>query len=209
MSSEVLTWLLTSTTYGTWLPGDPRGFVGRVWDKRPDDATTETHRVEHNQVHTPYDRDMPGLYAASQERLKGRPILLTSEQAQAVLKQFQETAGYRRWELHATSVMANHFHLVVTAPETTLTKDLLRDFKSYSARVLNCLWGRPESGTWWTASGSRRRLPTERAVADAIAYVLDQPRFLARWLNPQCGQVSDWLRSAEGESPSGGRQPAV
>ena len=28
-------WLLTSTTYGTWLPGDERGFVGRVWDTRP------------------------------------------------------------------------------------------------------------------------------------------------------------------------------
>src|SRR5947209_816005 len=24
-------WFLTWTTYGTWLPGDARGFVGRVW----------------------------------------------------------------------------------------------------------------------------------------------------------------------------------
>lgn len=26
------TWLFTSTTYGTWLPGDPRGSVTRVLD---------------------------------------------------------------------------------------------------------------------------------------------------------------------------------
>jgi hypothetical protein len=27
-------WLLTRTTYGTWLPGDVRGFVSRVRDLR-------------------------------------------------------------------------------------------------------------------------------------------------------------------------------
>ncbi len=25
-------WLLTSTTYGTWLPGDSRGVVGWAWN---------------------------------------------------------------------------------------------------------------------------------------------------------------------------------
>src|SRR5437763_1061534 len=29
-------WLLSSTFYGNWLPGDPRGFVSRVRDRRPD-----------------------------------------------------------------------------------------------------------------------------------------------------------------------------
>jgi hypothetical protein len=28
-------WLLTNTSYGNWLPGDRRGFVGRVWEHRP------------------------------------------------------------------------------------------------------------------------------------------------------------------------------
>jgi len=28
-------WLLTWTTYGTWLPGDERGFVGFIQDARP------------------------------------------------------------------------------------------------------------------------------------------------------------------------------
>ncbi len=31
------TWLLTSTTYGTWLPGDPRGSVTSVLDFRPEE----------------------------------------------------------------------------------------------------------------------------------------------------------------------------
>ncbi len=197
MNQETLTWLLTSTTYGTWLPGDPRGFVGRVWDARPDDPTTEARRIKHDKVNTPYDRDIAGLHAASKERMNGPPVLLTSDQAQVVIVQLQATANYRGWELHAASVMANHFHLVVTAPVQRLTDDLLRDFKSYASRMLNRRWGKPAGGTWWTASGSRRRLATEAAVANAVRYVLDQRRFLARWLNPRLGTIEQWLPSGE------------
>ena len=69
-----LTWLLTSTTYGTWLPGDTRGFVGRVVEARADDPLTE-HRVEHDRPQTDYDRDIPALRAAAQQQMKGEPIL--------------------------------------------------------------------------------------------------------------------------------------
>ena len=31
-------WLLSSTFYGQWLPGDPRGSVTNVRDRRDDDA---------------------------------------------------------------------------------------------------------------------------------------------------------------------------
>jgi len=87
--------------------------------------------------------------------LKGKPILLTTEQAQVVIAKFEETANFRNWDLHAATVMANHFHLVVTAPANRLTDDLLRAFKSYASRALNRDWNKPESGTWWTSSGSR------------------------------------------------------
>ncbi|MCX7699474.1 MAG: transposase [Gemmataceae bacterium] len=194
---EGLTWLITSTTYGTWLPGDPRGFVGRVRDARPDDPTTIARRIEHDKVNTDYDRDIPGLYAASKGSLKRQPVWLTSEQAKVVVAQFELTARYRSWDLHATAVMANQFHLVVTAPVSRQTDDLLRDFKSYASRELNRRWGNPRGGTWWTASGSRRRLPTDDAISDAVRYVLNQPRFLARWLNPRLGTIEQWLHRGE------------
>jgi REP element-mobilizing transposase RayT len=101
---------------------------------------------------------MPGLHRFAQEKLKCPPILLTSEQANVVLAQFQETARYRHWVLHAAAVMSNHFHLVVSAPEEVPSTNLLRDFKSYAARALNRQWPKPASGTWWTESGSRRPL---------------------------------------------------
>jgi hypothetical protein len=48
-------WLLTWTTYGTWLPGDERGFVSPVREN-----SYELWRSK-NQRGTAYSRSMPGL----------------------------------------------------------------------------------------------------------------------------------------------------
>jgi REP element-mobilizing transposase RayT len=160
------------------LPGDTRGFVGRVRDERADDPDTPA-RKEHDRAGTEYDQDVPGLRRSAEELMKGEPVWLTTEQAPAVRDQFLETARFRGWKLHAAAVMANHFHIVVAAPNDVLTDQLLRDFKSYASRALNSYWPRPQSGTWWTQSGSRRELPDVRAVENEIRYVLNQHQPLA------------------------------
>jgi len=172
--ARVRHWLLTSTTYGTWLPGDARGFVSTVRDG-------DGPRVRRNVPDTPYDRDAPGLRESARHLLTGEPVLLTPEQAAVVLEQFRETARHRGWVLHAAAVMANHFHAVVTAPEDVHSTAILRDLKSYASRVLNRRWGRPAAGTWWTESGSRRPLPDLGAVGRAVWYVADQYHPLAVW----------------------------
>ena len=64
---ETDSWLLTWTTYGTWLPGDERGFVGNVVEEATNDtvqtailvrAADASRRVTHNIPDTPYDRSM-------------------------------------------------------------------------------------------------------------------------------------------------------
>src|SRR5690349_11203780 len=105
-------WLLTNTCYGNRLPGDRRGFVGRVWDHRPDDPD-EKPRVAHNVPGTPCDEDLPGLERESRAAMKGPPILLTPDQAEIFLGQFRETADFRGWEVYAVAVMVDHFHIVV------------------------------------------------------------------------------------------------
>jgi len=178
-------WLLTSTTYGTWLPGDSRGFVGTVKDG-------PGPRVRHNEFDTPYDEDMPELRQAAQSQLKGKPIYLLKSQADVVTGQFQETANYRRWEIHAIAVMPNHFHIVAEANEDVHSTVLLRDFKSYASRALNRNWPKPQSGTWWTEGGSRRPLRSEEAVKAAIEYVRKQRGALAVWIGefPERGALA-------------------
>ena len=164
-------WLLTSSFYGTWLPGDRRGFVGRVRDIRPEDAPTSS-RIEHDVPGTPYDEDMPGLEHASAELMKGPPINVANQHADILICQFRETADFRKWRIHAAAVMANHIHLVVETPDDAEPTKVLGDFKAYGSRALTARFGKPQSGTWWTYSGSKRLLPNEQALEDGVYYVL-------------------------------------
>ena len=161
-------WLLTWTTYGQWLPGDPRGSVTRLRE------SGFSHRVEHDQPQTPVVAPNPGLHASAEKRLQCPPVRLLQEHADILIEQFEQTAAYRSWGLKAVAIMANHIHLVVGVIGDPEPETLLRDFKSYGSRALNRQWPTPASGTWWTASGSRRKLADEAAIRAAIEYVRSQ-----------------------------------
>jgi REP element-mobilizing transposase RayT len=179
-------WLLTNTCYGNRLPGDARGFVGRVWDRRPGDGEGEA-RVTHNQPDTPCDEDIPGLERGSREHLKGPPIRLEVAHAEVALRQFQETAIIRGWSILAAAIMPDHFHMVVGVPGDPSPSKILGDFKSWGTRALSTRFGEPPSETWWTERGSKRKLPDEAAIAGAIRYVLyEQPNPLLTWA-PETG----------------------
>ncbi|QDT55240.1 Transposase IS200 like protein [Caulifigura coniformis] len=174
---SVRVWLLTWTTYGTWLPGDERGFVGQV--KRDDDR-----RIRRNRIGEEFDRAMPGLERASAAFLKGKPNWLTGDQARVTLDQLLQTADYRGWVILAIAVMSNHVHVALRVVGDPDPENILRDFKSYASRSLNKSFGRPLSGTWWTESGSKRKLPSAEAVVGGVRYVRDQARPLASWVGP-------------------------
>jgi REP element-mobilizing transposase RayT len=167
-------WLLTWTTYGTWLSGDERGFVGRVRDD-------SGNSVIHNEPDTPCDAKQRGLRNYMQERMAGPVVLLSRNHAAPLLEQFQETARFRKWNLLACAIMANHIHMVVGVVGDPEPDTLLRDFKSYGSRRLNGDFTKPLSGTWWTSSGSTRKLPDDAAVLAAVKYVQNQSRPLLIW----------------------------
>jgi REP element-mobilizing transposase RayT len=171
-------WFLTWTTYGNWLPGDRRGFVGKLRDENG-------LPYIHNLPGTPCDADIPPLERAMRAAMKGPPIRLIQDQAEAVMPQLQETAAYRAWLLLAAAIMANHVHLVVGVPGDPAPEKLLHDFKSYASRTLNRLWSRPVNGTWWTESGSKRKLRDGSAVLAAVQYVRDQEYPLVIWVNEE------------------------
>ncbi len=169
-------WLLTWTTYGTWLPGDARGFVSPI----PRESGKWTR------VNTPgvaYDRDVSERLETSRRLLKGPPVFLRLPQAEPLLGQFQETARHRGWGLLAAAVMRAHVHLVVGVPGDPEPDALLRDFKAYGSRALNRRFSRPVSGTWWTEGGSKRVKRTEEAVVRAVRYVARQEGALVVWVD--------------------------
>ena len=72
-------WFLTWTTYGTWLPGDERGFVGLA----PDESG---QLVDHNQFGTPPALPNARLRQSAERSLKSPPIVLTLAQAKALFE---------------------------------------------------------------------------------------------------------------------------
>lgn len=167
-------WFFTWTTYGSWLPGDKRGFVSNLRDGA---GGYERHNIPG----TPFDASLPNLENFARRHLKCPPIRLLLDQAEALLVQFQETADCRRRQLLAVGIMANHLHLVVGVPGDPKPADILRDFKAYGSRALNRRWTKPKSDTWWTDSGSKRKLPDEQAVLAAVKYVIEQEYPLVIW----------------------------
>ncbi len=171
-------WLVTSTFYGQWLPGDEHGSVTNVRDLRTGEPESPKRR-EHARPGDEYESAIPGLQRAAMEQMKGPVVSLELPKAEELLDQLQETARHRGWVLHAVSIMSNHLHIVVEAPPAVDKDQLLRDFKSYGSRRLNRCFGRQPSGTWWTDSGSARVV---RHLAAAIFYVCHrQPNPLLVW----------------------------
>ncbi|MCE9554101.1 MAG: transposase [Planctomycetes bacterium] len=167
-------WFLTWTTYGSWLPGDERGFVAPV-------RTNSGESVVHNIPGTEYDADIPNLQRFAAAQLQCDPIRLASIQAEALLGQFHETARHRQWKLLAVAIMANHIHIVVGVPGDPKPSNILRDFKSYGSGQLNRKWPRPTSETWWTESGSKRKLIDDDSVFAAVQYHINQEYPLVIW----------------------------
>jgi REP element-mobilizing transposase RayT len=167
-------WLLTWTTYGTWLPGDPRGFVTPIRD----DAGKQ---VIHNEYGTPCDADVAPLRNYAQSILRQAPVWLTAEQANVVAVQLRETAAHRAWGLLALAVMANHVHVVLEAPENIPSQKILGDLKAYATRALDRAFGTTPKRIWWTERGSKRLKPTPEAAAAAVRYVRDQKNPLVVW----------------------------
>jgi hypothetical protein len=80
-------WFLTWTTYGSWLPGDERGFVGSDFDDRGD-------LVEYNQFATPSAPPNSSLYGALERRLKSPAVLLTAGHASPCWDSFRKRRGF-------------------------------------------------------------------------------------------------------------------
>ena len=91
---EVLAYFLTWATYGTWLPGDERGWVEyrRGW-QLPD----------------------PVRKLEAQARMTEDACRLDAEQRDVVHRQIAETCKIRGWQLHAVNCRSNHLHVVLTA----------------------------------------------------------------------------------------------
>src|SRR6266852_3241946 len=111
---EPLAYYLTWTIYGTWLPGDERGWVAKPGQFRAPDAKRKE---------------------AAQRLMPESALTLDSEHRRCVEDTVADHCRIRGWHLHVVNCRTEHVHVVVTAPKRD--PDVVMDqFKAWCTRRL-------------------------------------------------------------------------
>ncbi len=150
MQGEPLAYMLTWVTYGTWLPGDERGWI---------------------EYRNGWQLPSPMKELEATAVMTDTACILNTEQRHAVENQIAETCQLRDWHLHAVNCRTNHLHAVVTAPSTA-PKKVRVDLKAWTTRRLKQQFD-PSRTNWWAERGSVRFLNSEAEFEGAIVYVQD------------------------------------
>jgi REP element-mobilizing transposase RayT len=153
-----LAYHLTWTTYGTWLPGDARGWIqSGAWGVQPPDPVREE---------------------AARKGMAETAVVLNADQRTIVSQTIEEHGRIRGWILHAVNARSNHVHVVVTC--TCTGEDARDQLKLWTSRRLSDQVGlrirvahKAGRRHWWTEGGDARPIWDERYLANAIEYVVN------------------------------------
>jgi REP element-mobilizing transposase RayT len=155
---EPLAYFLTWTTYGTWLPGDERGWVEKPGQFREADLQRQQ---------------------AARQRMTEPALTLDTEQRRVVEDTIAEHCRIRDWHLHAVNARTQHIHVVVTAPGRN-PDDVMDQIKAWCTRRLKELERRRQPAgekirqNWWTQRGSKLWLNTTASLEEKTHYVLEE-----------------------------------
>jgi REP element-mobilizing transposase RayT len=172
---------ITWTCYGTWLPGDRRGYVSNTL--LPEGGFDPRH----NTPGTPCTADDAYTRDRARALQKRATVLLSPEQALVVAEALVDAAHARGWRIVRGAVMANHVHvLVMDCPDDG--QGVRRILKGCSQAKLSDHAG--ENRQWWTAKGSDRYKHDWPAIEAAEEYVARQPSILAEIVDMEVRSVN-------------------
>jgi hypothetical protein len=114
-------YFLTWTTYGTWLPGDDRGWMDK-----------------HDPDQQPADPERQSL---ARGQMKERPAYLEPPARSAAADGIRKIFLRYGWTLHALEVRRSHVHVVVSAGDVPAGR-VLGALKAAASKQLNLLYCR-------------------------------------------------------------------
>jgi hypothetical protein len=145
---RLLGYMLTWTTYGSWLQGDNQGYVK---DSKVLPAS-------------------PALELANKARLKSPQFKLNTVGKNVVRKAITEEAKILRQTIYAMSVFSNHIHLVVNCNELPIEKAV----SHYKNAARLALHEAGFGGKLWTRGFDKRFCFSETELMQKISYVRRQ-----------------------------------
>ncbi len=152
---ELPAYLITFTTYGTWLPGDRRGSVDRRHDRPGWPHAAGNREVEQR----------------NSERLKYAPFHIGQRERTSISEAIAEVCRVRHWQLCALNLRTCHLHVVVLGQASG--DRMMNDFKAYATRRLVVSGLARPGQKLWTRGGSVRLIRTAGSLERACAYARD------------------------------------
>ena len=142
---KMLGYMITWTTYGTWLQGDKRGYVkgGQVLVGNA------------------------GLYESNKTSMKSERVKLNKREKEIVRQAIMNTACGLGQKIHALAVYSNHVHIVAGNYDETIGKIVVRYKKASTAALRKNGF----SGQVWTRGYDKRFWDDEEALKNRIEYV--------------------------------------
>ena len=148
MSTSPLGLFITWTVYGTFLPGDSRGWRHRTAGPQP---------------------ASPRLEMWHGDRLQHDVITLNDSMRRVAEEAIREICSVRSWSLWAVAVRSDHVHVVVTAPE--YAPKLVRDqLKAKATKELRSGFSAWKDRPVWTAKGDIEYLDSESDIEQCVVY---------------------------------------
>jgi REP element-mobilizing transposase RayT len=141
----------TWTTYGTWLPGDQRGWFERSRGLQSPDPFRELE---------------------SMLRMTEAAIVLDAEQRRIVEQTIADHCQIRKWTLHCMNCRTNHVHVLTTAVDRQ-PKEPREQFKAWCTRRLKD-HDRMKRAHWWTERGWDEYIDDENSLVEVMSYIMER-----------------------------------
>lgn len=141
---------ITWTTYGTWLPGDRRGWRKIDGGNQP---------------------AQPLLEAWCRDQMTEQAVVLNEVQRGKVESVIRKHARIRGWELHAVRARTNHVHVVVTVPVSVKPQTARDQFKANATRVLRDSPDAITNTKVWTRGGDCEVVDGDDNLQRVVLYV--------------------------------------
>ena len=146
--NDLITYFIAWTTYGTWLPGDGRGWrKTRAGEQLP----------------------QPLLEAWSRKQMTEAAVVLNRVQRQKLEDVCRRHAKIRGWDLHAVNARTNHVHIAVTAdPESRKVRD---QFTANATQVLRQTPDAISNRRFWIRGGDIEIVGEEDSLEQVVIYI--------------------------------------
>ena len=162
------------TTYGTWLPNDPRGSYSKAIYNAELERLRDIHYGRQNPQ--PDRNTIRRFRLAAMPRLSRPPYYLTNETRRVVADAFARVAERLCLNVPACAIMNDHVHFLVWLSKHTI-EYLVNQLKGGATRALML------DNTPWTKGCWKVFINDERSLRAAAQYIEANPE--AAGLKPQ------------------------